>query len=258
MTHFLSKKQILIGIFAFLSTGSSYAALGHFYLEGTTGVSLSKLDHANPRISYDNGIFNDAYPLHGNQSNRMMMSGNIGYELTGSNGIPSLALGVGLFGTPTDYSYTGHLIETPLGDTSNTLYNYRFNVNSIRLMAEAQLSWTIGNIVPFINGGIGSAWNRLSGYNEIPVASSGFVALPPFQSHTNTNFAYQVGVGLGYGFNFAAPASAFKQERVSLGYRYANLGTASFKTRGQVYPYPLNFGKIQSNEIYLSYTHLFQ
>ena len=111
--------------------------------------------------------------------------------------------------------------------------------------------------VPFINIGIGSAWNRLNGYKESPVDSTGYVALPPFQSHTNSNFAYQVGLGVGYAFNFDRYEADYQHERISLGYRYVNLGDASFGTRGAVYPYSLDTGRLISNEAYLTYTHLF-
>lgn len=255
---FIFKKQTLIGLIFSFCAGSLFAAEGHPYLGGSMGVSLSKIGNSNPVIHYDDDdLLTDAYPIRRARSNRLLMSGNTGYEFTGCRAIPSLALGLGLYGTPADYTYKGQLVETALDDPSTTLYDYSFNINSLRLMAEAQLSWTLGNVVPFIQGGIGPAWNRLSGYSEAPVNNSGFVALPPFQTHNNTNFAYQAGAGLGYGFNFAGHCSEFKHERLALGYRYANLGDASFKSRGSVYPHPLNFGKLTSNEIYLSYTHLF-
>ena len=100
----------------------------------------------------------------------------------------------------------------------------------------------------------------MSAYSETAVDSSGYVALPGFQSKNNTNFAYQLGVGVGYGFNFknfSANNDSFQHERISLGYRMANLGKASFNTRGAEYPYALKMGTLSTSEIYLNFTHLF-
>lgn len=47
-------------------------------------------------------------------------------------------------------------------------------------------------------------------------------------------------------------------DRLALGYRYANLGKVSFGRREPAYPYALRLGQLSSNEIYLSYTHVFK
>lgn len=62
---------------------------------------------------------------------------------------------------------------------------------------------------------------------------------------------------MGYAFNFKKSISDYQHERILLGYRYVNLGDASFGTRGEVYPYRLDMGNLTTNEIYLIFMHLF-
>jgi hypothetical protein len=249
-----SKK--LSWLILFLFSTSAFATHGHIYLGGTLSDSAATIGNGNPTIQYDDGNSTDAYPIHGRHANKVIIGVNGGYEFVGAGPMPVIALGLGIYGTPTDYDYKGQLIATTVGDPSSTLYNYKYHVNSTRLMFEAQFTWLLEKLAPFINVGLGPAWNRLSGYTESPVDSTGYVALPPFQSRINTNFAYQVGFGVGYAFNFRRSVSG-SPDRISLGYRYVNLGNTSLGTRGAVYPYNLDTGRLTHNEVYLSYTHLF-
>ena len=101
--------------------------------------------------------------------------------------------------------------------------------------------------------GIGPSWNFSNNYNETvaPVNSNGYVVFPPFQSNTENTFACQVGAGMGYVFG------AQNKNRLSVGYRFADLGQADFGTRGTVYPYALKTGTLTSNDIYVNFTRLF-
>ncbi len=248
----------LAGLILFLISTSVFSANGHIFLGGTIGASEAIMSNNTPTINYYNGNLMDAYPLHRKHANAAIIGVNSGYEFEGDGLIPAIALGLGVYATPGDFDYKGQLIETAIGDPSSALYNYKYHVNSTRLMFETQFTWTLlKKFVPFINIGMGPAWNRLSGYKESPVDSTGYVALPPFQSHTNINFTYQAGLGVGYAFNFDRGAADYQHERIALGYRYVNLGDNSFGTRGAVYPYSLDTGRLTSNEAYLTYTHLF-
>ena len=198
----------------------------------------------------------DAYPLDDSHKTTVVFGINGGYEWVGAGIMPAIALGLALDGAG-NYDYAGQLIETAIGSPSSVLYDYRYRINTTRLMAEAQFTWWLGNFTPFINIGAGSSWNRMSGYKETPVDYTGYVALPAFKTHTNAHFAYQAGLGIGYAFNFSEPDCEYKHERVSIGYRYIDLGNASFEGRGAVYPYSLDMHKLTANEFYLTYTHLF-
>jgi opacity protein-like surface antigen len=119
------------------------------------------------------------------------------------------------------------------------------------------LTWAIKHFTPYVDIGLGSAWTQTNGYTETVATTDGYVSLSAFQNHTNRHFAYQAGLGVGYAFNISGIKTDFQHERISVGYRYVNLGNASFGTRGSTYPYKLNLGRLSSNDLYLSYTHLF-
>ncbi|MFI4956250.1 MAG: outer membrane protein [Gammaproteobacteria bacterium] len=251
-------KQMGSLFFLFAFFPSVFAdTMGHFHLGGNLGASIAALGNTHPNINYYNGWLTDAYPVDGSHSSTTIVAANGGYEFTGRGGIPAISLGLGIYGTPGNYDYNGQLIETALGSSSDTLYHYTFHISSVRLLLETQFTWNIKNFTPFINIGVGSAWNHLSDYSETPVNDTGYVALPPFESHTSNNFAYQLGFGIGYAFDCLASACGYQSERIALGYRYVDSGDVSFKTRGIEYPYSLDFEKLSSNEIYLAYTHFF-
>lgn len=251
-------KQKFSWVILFLFSTSVFAANGHMYFGGTIGASEATVGNTNPTIKYYDGNLTDAYPVHDRHATTALIGVNGGYEFVGAGYMPAIALGLGIYGTPWEYDYKGQVIETAIGDLSSTLYNYKYNIVSTRFMIETQFTLMLGKLAPFLNIGIGPAWNRLNGYRESSVDGTGCVEqLPTFQSHTNTNFAYQVGLGVGYAFNFKSYVLDYLHERISLGYRYVNLGETSFGTRGAVYPFNLNMGRLSSNEVYLSYTHLF-
>lgn len=250
-------KWLILFLVSAFTTSSAFALIGHPYLGGTIGASIAENGNNNPQINYYDGFLTDAYPINGSHPTTSSIGVNGGYEFAGERFLPAIALGLGVYGTPGEYDYKGQLIETTLGDSGSTLYDYKFHIKSMRLMVEAQFTWILEQFAPFVAIGAGTAWNRLSGYTESPIDSTGYVALPPFQSRTNTHFTYQIGLGVGYAFNFARSRSGYQHERISLGYRYVNLGNASFGTRGAVYPYRLSMGRLTTNEIYLIYTHLF-
>lgn len=250
------RKLIEVLCLSFCTT-SAMATNHHAYISAGVGGSQARLSANNPEINYYDGNLTDAYPLNHSRASTAVVSLNAGYEFKVCSMQPTIAVGLGVYTNPTPYGYSGQLIETASGDPANTLYNYTYNVTSTRVMAEAQLTWTVGNFTPFINVGVGPAWNDMNGYTEAPVDSEGYVALPPFSSRTSTNLAYQAGFGVGYAFNVEGNDSAFKHERISVGYRYVNLGNTSFGTRGAEYPYALRTGSLTSNDVYLTYTHLF-
>lgn len=235
----------------------TFASNGHFYLGGSAGASRLTLGDNNAKINYYNGLLTDAYPTHSDKSTVPVLGLQGGYEFTPSCSNTAFALGLGVYTDPTKYHFGGTVVETPLNDPASALYNYTFHTQSTRLMAEAQMAWRVNDIVPFINVGLGEAWIKTNGYSEASFDNIGYPPLPPFHSRTNTNFAFQAGLGLGYEFNFSKCTSTFQHERISLGYRYVNLGNTSFGSRGTVYPHKLNLGNLINNDIYVVYTHLF-
>jgi len=252
------KKRPLTSLALFFFSIPAFSAYGHIYSGASLGSSFAKPGDHSPTISYVSGdVITDAYPLNNNRVISPLLSVNAGYELSGAHSKPAVAFGLGVYRNLSNYDYNGHVIETAAGDAGSTLFNYNYNINSTRLMAEVQLTWMLETFSPFINLGMGPAWNQMQAYKETAVNGTGYTAVPPFQSRTNLNLAYQAGFGVSRGFDFSGSKSDVQKERVSLGYRYVNSGTSSFGTRGSSYPYQLNTGRFNSNDVYLGYIHLF-
>ena len=227
----------------------------HFYAGATLGASQGKLGNSSSTIRYS--TITDMYPTTSSSSTSASGGLNGGVEFFDENMNFSIAAGLGLY-TAQNYKYNGNLVEMADDDpsTRTSLYNYRYKVGSTRIMVEGQLNWLIENFAPFINVGVGGAWNTASNYSELPDVIS-YPPLPPFSSNTTSSIAYQAGVGLSYLFNTTKGYSYFKSERLSLAYRYTSLGKVQFGNRGSAYPYSLDTGNFKTNEVYLQYVHYF-
>ncbi len=229
---------------------------GHIYLGVEVGASWAKLGKRKPKISYESGVkITDAYPLKTKRPVSVTASVNGGYEFAGAKWKPAIALGVGGYFSP-NYHFKGRVIETPQGDPSSTLYNYKYKSNNARAIAEIKFTWLLRYISPFIDVGVGAAWNRAEDYKETAVDSSGYPPVGPFHSHTNNSFACQAGLGLSAAFNLGKRPS-FQRERISVGYHYVYSGKTSFGKRGSAYPHHLDTGSLSSDDLYFCYIHLF-
>lgn len=252
--HQLRIKYSLILLIIF---STSFSANAHVYITGLLSASRANFNNSDPQITYYDDLLTDTYPLRENHRTATIVGLRGGYEFSELCNVCLISLGLGIYGSPNEYNYRGQLIETTVGGPSSLLYNYKFHVKNIRAMLETQFTWIWRQLSPFIDAGVGLVVrNRLNGYTETPVDSSGYVPLSPFQSRTNSGFAYQVGFGIGYMINFLRHTSTC-QERISLGYHYVNLGDTSFGTRGVNYPYRLDMGRLNTVELYLAYTYLF-
>lgn len=257
----VSRCCVVGGLFLLLGSSSALAWSWHNarpYFGVSLGDGLAKVEHNNTSITYYNNGLTDYYPTkHGGGVATAVAGLNGGYEFAGHDKRPAVAVGLGIYTTPTDYVFQGKVFETASGDPTTQLFNYEYSLTSTRVMAELQLTWQVEQFSPFLNAGVGPVWNQLSNYTEDAVDSSGFSAVPAFHGHTTLALAYQLGFGVGYGFNLPNTASSVKNERLSLGYRYVNLGHAGFGTRSADYPFHLNAGHIWANEFYLGFTHFF-
>jgi hypothetical protein len=233
-------------------------AVNHIYLGGSFGISDAKFSGNPLNISYLSGAtITDAYPLNDRHDSAPVYSINGGYEFSNMTSLLSIALGLGLYNNVTNYHFQGLVIETAAGDPSNSLYNYAYNINNIRLMAEIQLTLMLSKLQPFLNFGFGPTWNKALQYHEFAVNNTGYPPLPGFQSNTSTHTAFQAGVGISTTLEQLLNIQSASQERIAIGYRYVDLGSVTFGTRGPSYPFALNLRNLQANEGYLSYIHIF-
>ena len=251
-----SRWLVCVGFFATILVNTVSA---HVYLAGEWNYSYGSFSEQSASMTYHDGVLTDAYHLNNASVNTNGFSLQGGYQFPRPVGIATVSVGLGFYSTLSPYHLNGSMNETASGDPTTKLYNNQFNVSSKRVMLETQASWELpSSFVPFVNVGLGRSWNEASGYQETKVGSGG-ISVPPFASKTLQNVAYQIGIGVGYQFNFKPFANdAFKHERFSVGYRWANLGAVSFDTRGATYPpYDLDLGHLVEQSIYLNFTHLF-
>lgn len=251
----LKFKRLPLVILTSFFTTFSYASQNHWLLSIATGSSTAGISTSSPEINYYGGSLLDSYPLNSKNDTAAVFDVLAGYEFPHSGFIPSIGLSLGVYAT-THYDYNGKLRESAVGVPMSTLYEYHFRLQNTRLMAQLQLFWLFDHLAPFLDVGIGSAWNHATHYGEDPINNSGYVVLNPFRSQTSQNLAYQFGAGIHYQWHCSSEQSA-SYERISLGYRYVNVGDTSFGTRGMNYPYVLSLGNLYANEVYLAYTHLF-
>ncbi len=90
--------------------------------------------------------------------------------------------------------------------------NYQYRVQSQQLLLESKFLMPLAKRwYPYLNVGLGTAFNRAYAYQE-----QGFAA--PFPDHTDVNFSYEVGAGL--------EAMVVPHLRLGVNYRFAALGPA--------------------------------
>ena len=132
-----------------------------------------------------------------------------------------------------------------------TNYSYNWQLTSNLLLASAKLNlFQYGTLSPYVNGGIGSSFNRTSGYTERALPGVTARVSPAFPKFSTSEFSYHVGVGLDL--------QVMPQLIASLGYIYQDLGpTSSGPGKGIWSNQSLNPGSYRSNEILISLSYLF-
>lgn len=151
-----------------------------------------------------------------------------------------------------------HFFRTHLGHSITqyslpefTNYEYKWDLTANVLLAAAKLNlFQYKKISPYINGGIGSSFNRTSGYKETALAGVTPRVSPGFANFSTSEFAYNAGIGVDLQLT--------SQFFVSVGYNYQNLGQiSSGPGKGTWSTQSLNPGSYHSNEVLVSVSYLF-
>ncbi len=105
-----------------------------------------------------------------------------------------------------------------------TTYNYHYQASANTLWIDDQLDlFSYNNFIPFLEVGIGSAWNQTSYYREAALSNVPLQDVrsqtAAFANHTQTEFAYRVGAGVNFRLTH--------QLNLGLQYRYDSLGSIS-------------------------------
>jgi len=198
------------------------------------GLTISTISNGNQTVAINNTVSNTYNTSTSTNTNGMA---GLGYaRLFHLKHDVAITIGPGLYYTNMDQvNGTEHPYSN--GGNFDTL-NYHYSADSWSLLAESKLVYEKYQWQPFVTGGIGPSWNRLSSYGEVPTDPSGSATANPsvFKNNTQAQFAYEVGFGVQRIF-YTDPKHNVSY-RASLGYRYMNFGEgklnpASISTTGQ-------------------------
>lgn len=234
------------------SIANLHHAYDHLYFGIIVGVGVAKIGKQQTDVS--SGGWGSEYLPNNAYNPSLLYGANGGCEFKLKSNA-SLSIGLGMYQNLNYYAKGQVWVINTLNPSPDYNYhslNYQYKIQSTRLMLETQLNWLLYlnnvKISPFILIGIGPSINSANSYEDIqidPIQQP----TPGFKTRSNVNFAYQLGFGIACPFNS-------DHDRLSIGYRYVDLGRAYFNSR-QSFDYQLEAGKIRTNEVYLSYTHLF-
>lgn len=223
---------------------------GYPYFGIIAGASFTNIGKEQTDTSLGTQGLHYKYLSTDSYSGAVLYGINGGYEFKVRSNM-LLSLGLGVY-QGSNYSAKGQeFVVNPVGDSSFRT-DYTYKVRSTRLMLETQLAWRVyishtEKIIPFITMGAGSALNYANSYHEADPAIGNRA---DFKPHSNICFAYQLGAGISYPFND-------DNSRLSISYRYIDLGKARFGARESGSAYFLDVGNIKANEIFIGYVHLF-
>jgi opacity protein-like surface antigen len=143
----------------------------------------------------------------------------------------------------------GDIYQYGSASLDNAFYTY--DIESKRVLAESKVLWMAqDNVHPYVDIGLGAAFNSARHYTETPYPFSGgsaYAMSVPFANKTTDQFTYLVGLGLDVDLG--------KMMRWGVGYRYVDLGrTGLGKTSLQQDANTLNNDTLTSNEFLMQFT----
>jgi len=143
----------------------------------------------------------------------------------------------------------GTIAQYSLPELTN--YNYHLNLSSNILLLSGKLNLLqYGKCSPFVNGGVGSAFNRVSNYNETVLSGIIPRVSPGFRNTTTSAFAYNLGAGLDL--------QIIPQWIFSLGYIFQDLGSVSSGAGVTTWSKEqFHLGNYHTNEILITTSYLF-
>ena len=140
---------------------------------------------------------------------------------------------------------------TQYSDPTFLNYTYNWETSTNALLAVAKLNLIqYRALSPYLNGGIGAAFNQTSHYSEQALPDVTPRVSPGFKTNNSTGFSYIAGAGIDY----ALSSNLF----VSAGYNYINFGSLSSGSGvGTWSGQKLNLGSVGANEFLVNVNYLF-
>ena len=190
-----------------------------WFVAGAAGVQNANINRyltANNGSSYASPYNKDSYSTQADTA--ALIAAEVGYRWQRhEQWLPYYSLSL----------YYNHLFATNIGDQITqyslpdfTNYNYNWNVSSDVLLPSLKLNlFQYNQLMPYINGGVGIAFNHASNYSETPLTGITARISPAFTNNTSTEFAYKLGAGVDWSIN--------SQWMLSAGYAFEALGNIS-------------------------------
>lgn len=191
-----------------------YPEAGRWYFGNHFGTSFFNIAESS-HVGTGAGWPDDLY-LHHDKDDAVLFSIAGGYTwITHQAWLPFFSLGANL----SHYfpaKINGQILQYGLPQFLN--YNYTFKTQSTTLLATAKANIVrLGNVSPYVSAGVGSAFNRVTSFQEYSKSSNTIPRLPPdFQNNTSHHFSYLLEIGMDY----------ILQNNIwlSVGYQYSDLG----------------------------------
>lgn len=226
---FLSRRQKCkwLILSACLATSNTWAQVSPTNVQGVFSL-LGGYVRSNPSngsyhfVGTDDDQF--VYSNHGSNQN----AGLIGIFAGAQWQIPN-STSINRFGLEYDYVSSTRMNGTSWvgvqADTS-TPYTYQYHEQNQQILAVAQLLMMTDQCYhPYIMVGLGTAFNRLYGFNTSTTQQGSINLSPTFKSQTQTSFTYSLGLGVEMNMN--------PRWSMGIGYRFSDFGRNRFN-HGQV------------------------
>lgn len=228
---------------AFIAEGSWYIGVGAGVLKPNVGSTM----RVNNGSDFDPPNNIDLYSTQSSNHPIIAIQGGKFWKRQDKL-LPGYALGL-------RYQYlfpraiSGRVTQYSTSQFNNYAYNWDIQTSVVSAYTKLQLI-KFGRVIPYLNGGIGAAFNQSGKYTEIGNPDIDARDTPDFRSGTQTHFAYDLGLGLDVAVN--------PQIVLSLGYDFQSLGEFS-SGRGITTwnSQQLKLDNVYANTALLSLTYLF-
>ncbi|GEM_PF-3071813 len=228
---------------AFIAGGSWYIGVG----AGVLKPKVSSIMRVNNGSDFDPPNNIDLYSTQSSNHPIMTLQGGKFWKRQDKL-LPGYSLGLRyqyLF----NRSISGRVTQYSTSEFDNYSYKWGIQTNVVSTYTKLQLI-QLGRVIPYLNGGIGAAFNQSGKYTETGNPDIDARDTADFRSSTQAHFTYDLGLGLDFTVN--------PQIFLSLGYDFQSLGEFS-SNRGITSwsSQRLKLDNVYANTALLSLTYLF-
>jgi hypothetical protein len=202
LSHHFSKRNFYLLIrrrifFILLFLGmplTSFANGVNMHISG--GAGLTQFNHTDNLFL--NRFVENSYSESSDSTSSSFVSVGAGYQWNNLFArLPQIAVNFGASAYFTNYNLSG--TNSPFINIGHfDTLSYYTKDSSYALLFEPKIIYERYQLQPYLLGGLGVAWNKMSNYSETPTNSLlSAVPMPkPFTNRTTANVAYELGLGM--------------------------------------------------------------